>query len=89
MMAVSFDLPADLEAELRSQFTNLDDLAREALGIDLYRRGRITQHQLGRLLSRNRFDIDALLQKHGVFYDLTAEDVRDEAMSLKSARESC
>ncbi len=87
-MSISFDIPADMESSLREQFEDLDAVAREALGVELYRQRKMTQYQLGRLLNLSRFEVDELLQRYGVFYELSAEDVLKEAESLRDARKS-
>ena len=83
-MSISFDLPADVEEQLRRDHANLDGLAKEAALVELYRQGSITQHQLGESLDKTRFEIDALLKQHNVTEDLvTAEEVAEQVATLR------
>lgn len=88
-MTVRFDLPDELEASIREQIGNLDEVARQSLAIELYRRQVISRHRLGIILGLDRFQLEALLHARGVFLDQTYEDVVRESESLKSARQSC
>jgi hypothetical protein len=83
-MSVCIDLPADLEASLRSQIANLDATAKEALLVELYRRGRITHHELASALDVHRFAIDELLGRYGVMEDLpSVSELRRQAAELE------
>jgi hypothetical protein len=83
-MSICIDLPADLEAQLRRQVADLDQAAKEALLVDLYRRQQITQHELAAALAIDRFAADALLARHGVTEDLpTADEIRREVAELE------
>jgi predicted HTH domain antitoxin len=88
-MSVSFDLPTTIEEELRKQFSDLDQVAKEALGVELYRQRRISHHQLAQLLGLTRFETDGVLKRHGVYDELTLDDVRREADSLAELRNEC
>jgi predicted HTH domain antitoxin len=76
-MAVALDLPADDDLEAQ---------AREALGVECYRRRKLTHAQLSKMLGLSRFETDAVLKKHGVYYDITSEDVRRESEELRALR---
>jgi predicted HTH domain antitoxin len=81
---ISFDLPADVEEQLRRDHANLDGLAKEAALVELYRQGSITQHQLAESLDKTRFEIDELLKQHNVTKDLvTAEEVAEQVATLR------
>ncbi len=83
-MSISFDLPADVEEQLRRDHANLDGLAKEAALVELYRQGSITQHQLAESLDKTRFEIDELLKQRNVTEDLgTAEEVAEQVMTLR------
>ena len=82
-MSISFDLPADVEEQLRRDHANLDGLTKEAALVELYRQGSITQHQLAESLDKTRFEIDELLKQHNVTEDLvTAEEVAEQVATL-------
>lgn len=84
-MPVCIDLPPDLEASLRSQVANLDQAAKEALLVELYRRETITRHELATALAIDRFAVDELLNLYGVTEDLpTAAEIRRDAAEVES-----
>lgn len=83
-MSITFDLPAGLEEQLRRDHANLDGIAKEAALVELYRQGRITQHQLAESLDKTRFEIDEILKQHNVADDLvTAEGVAEQVATLR------
>jgi uncharacterized protein (DUF433 family) len=61
----------------------------EAVLVELYRQGQITQHQLGLSLDKSRFEVDELLKRHRVTEDLdTAEQVAEQITILRRLLES-
>ena len=85
-MAITIDLPPDLEAALRHDMENLDASAKEAVLVDLYCRRVVTQAQLARALGISRLQSDAVLQRHQIYYDMTVEDVAAESGALQQLR---
>ncbi len=69
-MSICINLPSEFEAQLRREIGDLDQTAKEALLVDLYRRGTITLHELGTTLELGRFQTEELLGRHGVTEDL-------------------
>jgi hypothetical protein len=83
-MSISFELPVAVEEQLRRDHANLDVVAKEAALVELYRQGRITQHQLGLSLDKSRFEVEELLKRHKVTEDLdTAEQVAEQITILR------
>jgi hypothetical protein len=88
-MAVSFQLPTDLEHELRSRLRDLDGHAKEALLVSLYRQGKLSHLALSKALGLDRFDTEEVLRKHHVTEDLgTVEDYLSDAATLAKLRKS-
>ena len=88
-MAVSFQLPTDLEHELRSEVPDLDSEAREALLVSLYRHGKLSHLALSKALGLDRFETEDVLRKHNVTEDLgTVEDYLADAETLAKLRKS-
>jgi hypothetical protein len=85
-MAISIELPPELEASLRKDVENLEHAAKEALLVELYRQGKLTESQLGRALGLSRLEVDGLLKMHGVFLDISAQEVADESRGLRQLR---
>ncbi|HEY2148308.1 MAG TPA: hypothetical protein VGH32_10250 [Pirellulales bacterium] len=83
-MAVSFELPTAIEAQLRQILGNLDSVAKEAAMIELYRRGVLTHYELSKSLCLDGFETDALLKKHNVSEDLvTPDEFAKEAAAIR------
>jgi predicted HTH domain antitoxin len=83
-MSISFELPVAVEEQLRRDHADLDVVAKEAALVELYRQGRISQHQLGLSLDKSRFEVEELLKRHNVTEDLgTAEQVAEQITILR------
>ena len=86
-MAVSFELPTDLEHELRSGLGDLDAEAKEALLVSLYRQRRLSHVALSKALGLDRFEAEDVLRKHNVTEDLgTIEDYLVDGAALAKLR---
>jgi predicted HTH domain antitoxin len=72
-MAVTIQLPADVEERLRADSPNLDSEAKEALLIELYRQDRLSHYELSQALGLDRFETDGVLKKYNVSLDLPTE----------------
>jgi predicted HTH domain antitoxin len=88
VMNICFELSREIEQRLESaqESVDLSQDAKEAYLVDLYRRRKITHHQLGRALELDRYDTDRLLKRHGVELELSLEEFNAEAASLREAR---
>lgn len=73
-MAVTVQLPADVEQKLRAQTPDFDAEGKEAMLVELYRQDKLTHHELGRALGLDRFETDAILKKHNVTEDLPTSE---------------
>lgn len=85
-MTIHFEIPAEIEDQVRSGKIDLNDKAREALLVELYREDQITHGQLGRALGLDAYETDGVLKRYGVGLDLSGEEMREEARSLRLAR---
>jgi len=65
-MAVTIQLPSDVEQRLRAPTPDLDAQAKEAVALDLFRRGKLSHFELSRILGLDRFETDACLKRHNV-----------------------
>lgn len=74
-MQVTLDLPDDLSAVLEAHWPDVPRQTLEALAVDAYRTGALTESQVRRLLGlETRFDVHALLKEHGVRLRYTEAD---------------
>jgi hypothetical protein len=87
-MAVTIELPAEVELRLRQQSLNLDLEAKQAMLVELYRQDKVTRFELSQALGLSRFEIDALLKKHKVTEDLpTLEELEEDLRVARSLLE--
>ena len=83
-MAVTVQLPPDVEQRLRAQSSDLDTEAKEAMLIELYRQDKLTHYELSLALGLDRFETDAVLKKHHVTEDLpTLQELEDDLRTLR------
>jgi len=80
-MAVTVELPADVEQKLRAQSPDLDAEAKEAMLVELYRQDKLTHNELSQALGLDRFETDAVLKRHNVTEDLPTEAEYNSALS--------
>jgi len=86
-MSVTFQLPADVEQQLRAQQLNLEAEAKESFLVDLYRRGKLTHLALSQALGLDRFQTEDVLHKHNVTEDLgTLEEHLAEVRAVEALR---
>ena len=86
-MAVSFQLPSDLEQNLRRDLKDLEGEAKEAFLVTLYRQRKLSHLGLSQALGLDRFETEDLLHKHNVTEDLgTLEDYLADARTLENLR---
>ncbi|MHC5541431.1 UPF0175 family protein [Singulisphaera rosea] len=85
-MSISFEITHDLGPQLRTNGADLSREAREAFLVELYRLDRITHGQLARALGLDAYETDGVLNSHGVGLEITADESRAEALSLRDVR---
>lgn len=79
-MPITFDIPQDLEKNLAQQLGDLNQAAKEAALVELYRQGRISRPELSRALDLSRYETDGLLKRHCVTEDLITIEELDEQL---------
>jgi len=85
-MPVTISLPEDVERQLRSELPDLDERAREALLIALYRDRKLSIGRLGRILGIGAIAADAWLADRGVTLNYTSDDLRADREALGELR---
>ncbi len=85
-MTISFEIPQEIEQQVRINGADLDREARELFLVELYRQERITHYQLAEALGLSRYETDGVLKRHKVWLELTSEELADQAASLQEAR---
>ena len=78
-MEVTISLPEDISAALKEQWDNVPRRSLEAIAVEAYRTGALTESQVRRLLGfETRFQVHALLKEHKVPLRYTAADLEDD-----------
>lgn len=85
-MTISFEIPRDIEQQIRTNGVDLDRKAREAFLVELYRGQTITQHQLGEALGLDDYETDGVLKRYGVGYDLTLLEFEQQRAILRESQ---
>jgi hypothetical protein len=87
-MNVHLEVPEEFARQLASNSEGLARVALEALAAEGVRSGKLSVFQARTLLGiPSRYEMDGFLKAHGVFLDLTLEDVpKDSAAALASSR---
>lgn len=78
-MLVTINLPEAISAALEGRWGNVPRRALEAIAVEGYRTGALTEGQVRRLLElETRFQVHALLKEHRVPLHYTEADVQDD-----------
>jgi hypothetical protein len=79
-MQVQLEIPEDLAIQLAADPPDVTQAALEAVALEGVRSGKFTVSQARRLLGiGSRYEMDGFLKAHGVFLDLTLDDVRRDS----------
>ncbi len=83
-MDLTIQLPDDLGQRLSAAGGDLSRRALEALAIEEYKMGHLTNTELRRLLGiRTRIALDEFLKAHEVLLDYTLDDLEQERHDLR------
>jgi len=84
-MKVTIELPEDVSAALKGRWDDVPRRSLEAIAVEGYRTGALTENQVRRLLQlETRFQVHALLKEHQVPLQYTEADLEDD---LRAQRE--
>ncbi len=78
-MQVAIELPEDVGEELRAKWKDLPRHALEAIALEAYRSGALTESQVRRMLGfESRMEVNAFLKEHGIYYNYTQAEIEQE-----------
>jgi predicted HTH domain antitoxin len=78
-MDVTIRLPEDISASLAGQWGDVSRHALEAIAVEGYRTGALTETQVKRLLGlETRFEVHRLLKEHKVPLHYTGADLEED-----------
>jgi predicted HTH domain antitoxin len=83
-MDLTVHIPDDIAGRIGADGSDLSRRALEALAVEEYKSGRLSDPELSRLLGfATRYQLDGFLKSHGIFEDYTLEDFDRERQALK------
>jgi hypothetical protein len=83
-MNLTVEIPDDLAGRLSAGGADLSRRALEALALEEYKSGHLTEDELRRFLGfGTRYQLDGFLKAHDVWIEYTVEDFRREVESLE------
>ncbi len=78
-MQVAIELPEDIAEGLRAKWEDLPRHALEAIALEGYRSGALTESQARRLLGfETRLEVNSFFREHGVYYNYTPSEINQE-----------
>lgn len=78
-MKVKIELPEDVSSILSDEWGDVEQRSLEAVVVEGYRTGALTEAQVGRALRfGSRFQVHALLKEHGVPIRYTESDLEED-----------
>jgi Uncharacterised protein family (UPF0175) len=78
-MQVAIELPEDIAEGLRAKWKDLPRHTLEALALEGYRSGALTESQVRRVLGfRTRMEVNSFLREHGIYYEYTPSEIDQE-----------
>ena len=84
IMRVTSQVPDDISAALKEQWDDVPRRSLEAIAVDAYRSGALTESQIRRLLGlASRFQVHALHKQHNVPLQYTAADLEDDLQAQR------
>jgi predicted HTH domain antitoxin len=81
MPTISFQLPDDVERQLRRKLGDLEAVAKEAALVEIYRQGQLSHGKLAESLGISRYETDALLKRHNVSENLLTREEFDQQLN--------
>ena len=87
-MEITIHIPEDLARSLGQEGGDLSRRALEALAIDGYRSGELTEEQLRRILGYDtRMQVHEFLKEHDVYLNYGPEDLEQDMQTLRQVHE--
>ena len=85
-MLVTLDIPDEIAAQFAAPGQEISRAAVEAVAIEGYRSGKLTQLQVGQLLRLSRIQTEGFLASHVDLHDYSTEELEAEADLLHKLR---
>lgn len=86
-MSVTFELPKDVERDLRERFGDLGQVAKEAFLVQSYRENSLSVGRIARILQRGVIETQAWLSERGAQIDYSLRDLEEDRETLDKLSE--
>jgi len=88
-MSISIQIPPAIEDELRKQLGDLDQAAKEALAIELYRTEKLSIGQVAELLELTVYEAEGFMKERGVPAPCSIVDLEQDRATLRQLFQPC
>jgi hypothetical protein len=86
---VQFQIPDDVARAFQNEQSDLSRVALEALAIEGYRTGRLSEAQVRRMLDfRTRMQVHAFLKARNVYLNYSIQELKNDLETLKRSEET-
>jgi hypothetical protein len=85
-MTISFDIPREIEQQIRTDGVDLDRDAKEVYLMEQYRQAKITHRQLEEALDLSFHEVEQLLKRRDLGQDLDIEEFEAGRELLRKGR---
>ncbi len=83
-MDVSIIVPEDVAQRLQAQWDDVPQRALEALALEAYRSGVITEAEVQQMLGLpSRWDVEAFLKRHQAYQNYTEADLEQDISQMR------
>lgn len=82
-MAITITLPQEVEASLEARWPDLSRKATEALLVESYRQGLLSQGKIGELLGFSLDETEEFLSSHGALLHYNETDLQRDLETMK------
>lgn len=87
-MTIAVELPEEIAGQLARKWGDLPARAREAIVVEGYRSGALSQAQVQRFLGHgSEWETDEFLKKAGVYLEYSEEDLARDIQASRKQRE--
>ena len=85
-MNVAIDIPEDVSQRLAERWGDLSRRSLEAVAVDAYREGVLTESEVQRMLNlSSRWEVEAFLKRAGAHLDYTEADLDADIAAIRTA----
>jgi predicted HTH domain antitoxin len=83
-MAITIELPRQLEQQLQAEWADLERHALEGLVVEAFRSGKLSSHEVGEALGmQSRWEAENFLSERGAYPGYDLEDLQQDRQTLE------